>query len=380
MKAYSKAYSTTAALLGLAAAAPACAGPQPSQLTVDSVRYTPDGTLVVATNDGFFLFDEQLVSQQGHIALGGPPAFKEPNLYTYSLSADGTVAAASYSSGTSTTAPILLDLYRVPSGEVLNRFQIAPPGPAGFGNRMLGMALSPHGDRVATMPWGGSNGRLTVMDTVTGAVVWTIPSMDRSLAGWSADGATLYAAAQTSTSSILEAYDAGGALKWSQPFPYIVWPVSVIADGTMLAGVASEVPCASPCVEQYSLWSAADGSQVAQLALPPDVAPYSGPYGGVGNGAFTCSATDNVCAIQLEDRNGPPYPQSLRVYRTDGADVLTLPLGSSPASSVALSPDGQFVAVGTGVPAWAPGRNAVDVYRISDAMLVGSHDFGPPMH
>jgi hypothetical protein len=53
-----------------------------------------------------------------------------------------------------------------------------------------------------------------------------------------------------------------------------------------------------------------------------------------------------------------------------------LPLPSF-VSSVALSPDGQFVAVGTGVPTWASGLNVAEVYRISDGTLVGSHNFGP---
>jgi hypothetical protein len=94
----------------------------------------------------------------------------------------------------------------------------------------------------------------------------------------------------------------------------------------------------------------------------------------VGNGAFSCSATDDICAIQLEDNRGPPYLYTVRVYRTDGTDVLSLPLRSFVAS-VALSPDGQFVAVSAGSPSWGGGVNAAEVYRISDGTLVASHSF-----
>ena len=46
-------------------------------------------------------------------------------------------------------------------------------------------------------------------------------------------------------------------------------------------------------------------------------------------------------------------------------------------SSVALSPDGQLVALSEGAPTWGLGANAVAVYRISDGTLVGSHSFDP---
>src|SRR5438876_3389629 len=140
-----------AVLLSLVAAAPACGGGQPGQVVPETVAYTPDGTLVVQTNDGLFLYDPAPEApQKGHIALDGLPAFQPSNQYQHSLSADGTVAAVSYSSGTSTTTPIKVVLYRVPSGEVLKRFDV------GLGIQMVAIALSPHGDLMAATwltPW-----------------------------------------------------------------------------------------------------------------------------------------------------------------------------------------------------------------------------------
>jgi hypothetical protein len=370
-----------AALLSLVAAAPACGGGQPGQVVPATVAYTPDGTLVVQTNDGLFLFDPAPDAPlRGHIALDGLPAFQQSNLYQYSLSADGTVAAVSYSSGTSTTTPIKVVLYRVPTGEVLKKFEVS------LGIQMQAIALSPHGDLVA-VSWGTAGIGLAMIDAATGAVIWMAASEEeRTLAGWSPDGATLYAVGRTTIGSVLEVYDARAGLKWSRQYSYLVVRMTATADGATLAGVARDYPCTSPCPEQYSSWSAADGTLLAQQAIPSGVEA----YGVGGNGAFTCSATDNVCAIQLLG-SGTSSTYSIRVYRTDGTDVLTLGLGFEPppptppqmpltvASSVALSPDGQFVALGAGMPVGLAGHNGASVYRVSDGSLVVSHSFDPPI-
>jgi WD40 repeat protein len=360
-----KQVSAMAALLSLVAAAPACGGGQPDQVVPDTVAYAPDGTLVVQTNDGLFLFDPAPeAAQKGHIALDGLPAFQQSNLYKYSLSADGTVAAVSYSSGTYTTAPIEVVLYRVPTGEVLKRFDVGP------GLEMSAIALSPHGDLVAASWVSGGQVGLTMIDAATGAVVWMAASEGaRALAGWSPDGATLYAVGRNTLDSVLEVYDARAGLKWSRQYSYSVVRLRATADGATLAGVARDYPCTSPCAEQYSSWSAGDGTLLAQQAMPSGAEAY-----GLGNdGAFTCSATDSVCAIQLLDSGG----YSIRVYRTDGTDVLTLPTGA--ASSIALSPDGQFVALGAGMPVGLSGHNGASVYRVSDGSLVVSHSFDRPV-
>lgn len=107
----------------------------------------------------------------------------------------------------------------------------------------------------------------------------------------------------------------------------------------------------------------------------------------MGNGAFSCSTTQGTCAIQLED-DGPPYKESVSVYQTTGTVVPPLPLGAAPtlaptllqipqtqASSVALSPDGQFAAWSEDTPSWGSGHNRVNVYRVSGGELVASHSF-----
>src|SRR4029077_15088319 len=126
------------------------------------------------------------------------------------------------------------------------------------------------------------------------------------------------ALARATMGSVLEAYDARAGLKWSQQLSDVVDRMAVTADGTMLAGVAYDSACTSSCLEKYSLWSAVDGTLMAQQSLPPGVGPYGGAYGGVGNNALTFSATHNVCPIQLGSSSGPPYSYRVRIYRTDG--------------------------------------------------------------
>lgn len=175
------------ALMFVGLAAPGCGDSQPDQVTVDTVAFTPDGTLVVQTNDGLYLFDQATdVPAKGHIALEGLPAFRAADLYRYSLSADGTVTAVSYSSGDAMTAPIKVVLYRVPTGQVLNTLELAPPAPGALGSKMLDLALSPQGD-VMAMVWftGGEEVDLAVLDTATAQIIWKAPPADRVLAGWS---------------------------------------------------------------------------------------------------------------------------------------------------------------------------------------------------
>jgi hypothetical protein len=355
-----------AALLGMLAATPACRVGPKIDPSVDGVAYAPDGTLLAFTNAGIYLFDAQLAVERGRIPLEAPPAFEGLNQYHYSLSADGTVAAVAFTSPASDLAPVVLDLHRVATGKVVNRFEIATPPAGGISATLIDVALSPTGNLIAATPVIGADGHLLVIDAVTGAAR-TAARGQKTLPVWSRDGSTLYVVGHTTMGAVLEAYDAGAGLKWAQQLVGDVTRLDATADGATLAGVVREDPCTSACLSRYSLWSAADGSVISQQALPAGSSPVGWPVGGVGDGeVFTCSATDVVCAIQLEDDSGATRTNSIRVYRSDGTDVATVPLGD-PVSAIALSPDGQLLAMSS------PTR--VSVYRIADGAVVGERSF-----
>jgi len=109
-------------------------------VVVDSVVYTPDGTLVALTNSGIFLFDEQLQDQTGRIDLQGLPGPQEGRRYVFSLAADGTAVAVSYADPTSSATSV--SLYRIPSGEVLTSFEIPSPYPGYTADMLVDLAGS----------------------------------------------------------------------------------------------------------------------------------------------------------------------------------------------------------------------------------------------
>ena len=86
---------------------------------------------------------------------------------------------------------------------------------------------------------------------------------------------------------------------------------------------------------------------------------------------FACAAADTACAVPVMDFTSEAI--SLRIYRPGGTVVGTVPLPSI-LYSIALSPDAQFVAI---VVANADhySDDVVNVYRVADGTLVGSHSF-----
>jgi hypothetical protein len=158
----------------------------------------------------------------------------------------------------------------------------------------------------------------------------------------------------------LYAYSAAGDLKWSQPLSRALMRLALVGGGERLAAMANLPDCAvngGTCQLLLPFWSGADGTLTAEVPVPPTV---SGLLG-----VFACSATDEVCAVQLsDDFSMPPW---LQIYRPDGTIVATLSTGV--ATAVALSPDGQFVAVSGGE------GHDVAVFRIADGTRVGAHVF-----
>jgi hypothetical protein len=357
--------AVAAALAGAMALAPACGRQEPGPVVVDRVAYAPDGTLVALTNSGIFLFDEQLQGQTGRIDLQGLPEPLEGRRYVFSLAADGTVAAVSYADPTSSTTSV--SLYRIPSGEVLTAFAIPALFPGYTAEMLVALALSPHGDLLAATAANALGLHLTMVDTATGAVLWTPADPDVRGPVWSRDGATLFGIGgptQPMGGTVLEAYDGRAGLKWSQELPDSLGWIATTADGTMLASQGAPWGCTGATCNHYPFWSTTDGTALTEVTGMPDSAPAGTLHGG------SCAANDDVCATQTEGAgNAAVSGVSAYIYRPDGSVVGSWAMSS--ATSLALAPDLQFLAASSTT------GEEVAVFRVSDGSLVGSHRFNP---
>lgn len=375
-----KAHLAMTALLAVTTAAPACGDLQTrAHFAVDSVSYAPDGTLVVFTNGGIFLYDDpRLETRTGLIHLHGLPAFKEPAQYRYSLSRDGTMVAVSYSPPSSVNTQMAL--YRVSDGAPSRPFEVGSMPPTGTPNMNGSITLSPQADLVAALPLVGNQVQIHVLDAATSQPLWN-GAVDCWGPFWSLDGGTLYAEGYTyvpgvATPSnsylvyVLNAFDARtGGQKWTLQQGLQIWSRAMMADGT-IAGLATEFSSEFPCQTEgcapyeYFVWSA-DGTALSQVPAPgirPEI-------GADNRTVFTCSTTDNVCAIILGNGSLTNPTRTVRVYRTDGTILVEFPIGLA-TTALALSPDGQFIAVSD-----FNANEVVEVYRIADGTLVGSHSF-----
>jgi WD40 repeat protein len=361
-----------AMLLAVAAAAPAC-GDLKSQarISLDSVSYTPDGTLVAFTSGGIFLFDDPtLQAIKGRIALEGLTTLETPAQYQYSLSQDGTVAAAVYSPASNADARAAL--YRVPTGETLSTFGVASTSGQEIPNRLDSIALSPHGEELAVgQPLGSSGLPFEVYDTASGVGLWT----ESGYKVWPVafDDAELFTLdvlnETTPSGAVLEGSDWRLGPQWSQPLSVAVQALATVGN-TAVGEATSPANCTGQCQVDFMFWRFIDGQLAAQVAGPPNAGP---AWGFLGRPVFTCSATDDVCAAQLTPLVDKPSGTWTHIFRKDGTVVATLPFDSDWVGSIALSPDGQYLAVA--ILHYSYADDVVAVYRIADGALVGSHGF-----
>jgi len=208
-------------------------------------------------------------------------------------------------------------------------------------------ALSPDGKLLYAMV-----NVATMVDTTTGATVWTDSSADgalRVLPVWSTDGTTLFSV--RTRAAKLDALDPRtGAIKWQTDLDSTgdtngdaVLGLAVTGNGSQLAGAAEPPPFTS-CNDDgdcsfFPSWSAADGTPKGRLPYVPDTDVYEATVD--GRGAFACDGRD-TCVVGLRDFSKPNQPKHLRAYKSDGTVLANLPAdGTTP--SVAFPPDGQFV-------------------------------------
>lgn len=92
-------------------------------IPVDILTYRPDGSLVLFTEPVIHVFDGTLNYELSAIPLAFPttPSNAMPLRMRFSLSSDGATAAVSYSSFQD-MKPSTIEVFAIPGGELLNRF------------------------------------------------------------------------------------------------------------------------------------------------------------------------------------------------------------------------------------------------------------------
>jgi Tol biopolymer transport system component len=296
----------------------------------------------------------------------------------YSLSADGTTAAISFSPWQLSPPPgnTRIAIYRVPDGSLLNMFELADMTSSGVDPYDL--ALSPDGTLLCLTEVGnGLDVKVRMLDTATGTTLWT--GNDRqNYPLWSPDGSTLFTVKNllTATPPTLEAVDARtGALKWSTGLngdsPQ---NLALVGDGALLTAIVfapTNAPCPNPgdCPPVFQFWSSADGTAAMQLPAVPQTSLYGTLPNGYAN--FTCTAGD-TCAVGFNAWNGLEQSNFIHVYKTDGTVLrdLATPTGKA-IEDMAISPNGKFITIAN--PYDLDG--GATVYSIDDGTVVGSRIF-----
>jgi hypothetical protein len=354
---------TTAGLLALLGTALGC-GDLDNLNTAVNVRYAPDGTLVVFAGDAIDLFDSDLSTRRASIPTS-------PGIF--SLSDDGNVAAVASANGSESRIAI----FGVSERQEISSVDLGP-SPADFAEDL---ALSPRGDLVYVMGpvgsvgttnlmnGGGDIGGVAMFDTRTDAQLWAgdwaiMPT-------FSPDGNTVYANGNHGLD--LQGFDARTGIQGlNAPVPGDVAGFGMMPDvNTLIALVVPGcVPTPDlPCSLLIEFLSVADGSVLRQFPLVANtVLSGDGP---LGLPAFRCSTAAGLCAVNLSQVNPPSELVSggqVQVWTMGGAMRQAIFTG---ATDLAISPDGQFLAIAL--------RGDAEVYRINDGQLVNSHHYTGPI-
>ena len=303
-----------------------------------AVRYTPDGTLVVFAGNTIDLYDEELATRTASIPTS-------PGIFT--LSDDGNVAAVASASGSESRIAI----FNMPARREVSSVDLGP-SPADFAEDL---ALSPDGDLVYVMgPVGsvgtmnlmngdGDSGGVAMFDTGSGAQLWA--GDWASAPAFSSDGSQIFVSGKQGQD--LQGFDArSGAPLLDSPVASPPEVMGSTADPHTLVGLFDG---------PIELLSTDDGSVLSQFAAVSDT---EGLYGTevLGLPAFRCSPQAGLCAVGVAEIVGvmagpaPGDPPStplfgdprVKVWSLTGTLYQTL---AASASDVAISPDGQFLAI-----------------------------------
>ena len=370
-----------AALAAALVVAPGCGERRDNTLGVDVAAYAPDGTLVLFTAAGIYLFDEELKTAGTRIpldALGIGDAKSYWDLsgsFRYSLSPDGTAAAVTYTqydSGIKSKAAV----YRIADGSLLNVFEIEDAGTPAQGHELLDLALGPRGALLYAFSQIGGDRQANMVDVATGQSLWARDVRMR-LPVWS-DGSALfgydYSGATTGDLHLQALEPATGNVLWNVSTNGLSdGGLAVVHGNTMLASPSTDGTACGPsneptsCPVVYPFWSTVDGALAKVLPTVPGTTLYGSSPNGFA--AFTCSSND-VCAVGLADFNPDPERTLVRVYRTDGTALQTFYTPKS-VGSLAVSPEGRLIAIVDDTV----DLGGVSLYRTDTGVQIGSRTF-----
>ena len=371
------------------------------------VHYLPDGTLLVVARNTIELFAGDLSAQKSSFPV--PPTDSTINLGSdnFSLSEDGTTAAISVADQQGSR----IELYDIPSGTRRSSFPI-PPSTSPYADYPHAIALSPAGDLVFVMGPDGALMTSIMFDTGSGQALWSTDVMGYGPT-FSPDGSVLYRMDGYPGTNLLGVDARSGAVSLNAapamppPLEFAAMPdahtLIAVAGVDQACIAANAAGMLSICPGWIELVSADDGSVINRASFGPgEELP--------GTVIFGCSVAAGLCAVEVTEPLGPggvltdggqgdavqadagpadagqadagPVDATsevaqtvLQIWSVQGTVKLvqTVPTGTAPgfqaARSVAISPDGQFLAS-------AQGNGDVAVYRISDGSLVHNHPFG----
>jgi hypothetical protein len=346
-------------LAAVAGTLPACGSPKKVAF-VQEVAYRPDGSLVLFTEAGIHVYNGGL--EWNFIPFDALMVQQSSASFRYSLSADGTRAAVSYSPYYP-PAPTRVAIYAIPDGDLLNLFQLDPSASNGE------IALSPDGKLLFAL------GARTMLDTTTGAPLWT-GNAAWLLPVWSADGTTLFIDDTGAFPMTLTALEANtGKAQWKAPLnvSYLLG-LTLVWDGTVLAGLANPLnvgycPGATYgyglCPNLLPFWYAADGTLAAQQTAVPGATAYGAFPDTLA--AFACNT--DTCVAGLRDNTATVDGEFAWVYKVDGTFVARLPTEGA-APSFSISPDGTRIAMASDQDK----AHSAQVFSLPDGQLIGSID------
>ncbi|MDX6396220.1 MAG: hypothetical protein QOJ73_7283 [Streptosporangiaceae bacterium] len=365
---------------------PAAARLVDSTDVVQAVSLSPDHrVLAVAAADGTLrLWD---VAHPGRPAPLGPPlvAANRNPLYTTAFSPDGRLLAAAGAAKT-------VQLWDVSDPARPVALNAVLTGPA---NTVYSVAFSPSGDvlaggsaddtvRLWNVTGGGQARPIATLAGATGYVESVAFSPDgRTLAAGSADRAVrLWAVTDPRRPALLGRLLAGPAA--------LVTSLAFSRDGTMLAAGSQD--------DKVWLWN------ISQPARPVRAAPLTGATDWVNTVAFSPDGTslaagssdDHVLVWHLATRAPAaslPHPQPVTSLVWDGGRLITgdadgavrnwaLPapvlLAGGPVNSVAFSPGGGMLAVGSqDLELWNPSRRTMTAAAKAPGTFINAVAFAP---
>jgi hypothetical protein len=361
-----------AAVTLTALAGAGCGNLESANATV-RLGYTPDGSLVVFAGNHIDVYDAQLGVRELSIPTP-PPQDSWGGLF--SLSEDGTVAAVSRT----TSSHRGVELFQIPSGKSLPRFDLDPPQPGQPIYAPEDMALSPHGDLLYVMGVNGMARMSGMFDTVTGALAWSREWAIEPV--FAADESTVYV--NGNHGQDLLGLDARtGAPGLDAPVPTGGAQLGALGDAHTLIELVTR-GCPNPqlisfsngnvvesCPLSIAFISTDDGSTVRSFPLTPNTALYGRglPLGGA---AFRCSTSAGLCAVGVA--NWDPVTMRagdgvVQLWRMDGTLAQSIP--GVWVDDLSISPDGQLLAIAT--------DGDVRVHRISDGARVATRHYSRPV-